>query len=203
MKKILLTAVAALAISVSASAAVTTATRDDGFGLHLSYPAIHTDKASTTVTTNKFIRFYVEEAIRNYESNRFDDVTMTYDVTFENDRYVSVVLHVLYQGKHLAHPENRDYGLIFDKRTGDRADLSSEVVFPSPASILKGLVNGEYKLTNSKGMPVSYDPSFKPMEMVNNFYLTKEGRLTMLYQRGEVAPYSEGALHVVLPIRFK
>jgi len=157
MKKILLGTLMALSLSLSASASVTTATQDDGFNLHLSYPAIHTDKASTTVTINKFIRLYTDEAIKAYRSNRYDEVSMHYETTFENDRYVSVILHVLYQGKYLAHPENYAYGLIFDKRTGDRADLSSEVIWPSPASILKGLSNKEYVLLNEQDQSVDYD----------------------------------------------
>lgn len=203
MKKILLGTLMALSLSLSASASVTTATQDDGFNLHLSYPAIHTDKASTTVTINKFIRLYTDEAIKTYRSNRYDEVSMHYETTFENDHYVSVVLHVLYQGKYLAHPESYAYGLIFDKRTGDRADLSSEVIWPSPASILKGLVNREYVLLNEQDQSIVYDSSFKPLRMVNNFYLTKDGHLALLYQPGDVAPFSHGALHVLLPILLK
>lgn len=203
MKKIIVSTMLAVAVSISASATVTNAVHDDGFGLHLSYPAIHTNKASTTTTLNKFIRFYVDDATRLYESNRYDDVSMTYNVTFENERYVSVVLRITCQGQHLAQPESYAYGLIFDKFIGDRADLSAETLFPSPSSILKSITNKEYSLQNDADVVVPYDSSFKPMEMVNNFYLTKDGHLAMMYQRGDVAPYSEGHLHVVLPIVFK
>ena len=57
LKKLVLCSILALSLTGAAQASVRDAVRDDGFGLHLTYPAIHTHKGSVNNTLNKFVRF--------------------------------------------------------------------------------------------------------------------------------------------------
>lgn len=201
LKKLILSSILALSVTGAAHAAVSDAVRDDGFGLHLTYPAIHTHKGSTMNTLNKFVRFYVDDAIRVYESNLYDEVYMNYDVTYEDKQYVSVLLSTTFQKRALAHPENREYAFILDKKTGERADLSRLV--PSRKELVKDLKAGKLVLLSGKNKKVLYDDSFVPEKDSDNYFLTKDGHIAVLYGRGELAPSYMGSTYVVLPATLK
>ena len=201
LKKLILSSILALSVTGAAHAAVSDAVRDDGFGLHLTYPAIHTHKGSTMNTLNKFVRFYVDDAIRVYESNIYDEVYMNYDVTYEDKQYVSVLLSTTFQKRALAHPENKEYAFILDKKTGERADLSRLV--PSRKELVKDLKAGKLVLLSGKNKKVLYDDSFVPEKDSDNYFLTKDGHIAVLYGRGELAPSYMGSTYVVLPATLK
>lgn len=201
LKKLILSSILALSVTGAAHAAVSDAVRDDGFGLHLTYPAIHTHKGSTMNTLNKFVRFYVDDAIRVYESNLYDEVYMNYDVTYEDKQYVSVLLSTTFQKRALAHPENREFAFILDKKTGERADLSRLV--PSRKELVKDLKAGKLVLLSGKNKKVLYDDSFVPEKDSDNYFLTKDGHIAVLYGRGELAPSYMGSTYVVLPATLK
>ena len=201
LKKLILSSILALSVTGAAHAAVSDAVRDDGFGLHLTYPAIHTHKGSTMNTLNKFVRFYVDDAIRVYESNLYDEVYMNYDVTYEDKQYVSVLLSTTFQKRALAHPENKEYAFILDKKTGERADLSRLV--PSRKELVKDLKAGKLVLLSGKNKKVLYDDSFVPEKDSDNYFLTKDGHIAVLYGRGELAPSYMGSTYVVLPATLK
>ena len=205
LKKLVLCSILALSLTGAAQAsvrdAVRDAVRDDGFGLHLTYPAIHTHKGSVNNTLNKFVRFYVDDAIRVYESNLYDEVYMNYDVTYENKQYVSVLLSTTFQKRALAHPENKEYAFILDKKTGEKADLSRLV--PSRKELVKDLKAGKLVLLSGKNKKVLYDDSFVPEKDSDNYFLTKDGHIAVLYGRGELAPSYMGSTYVVLPATLK
>lgn len=197
LKKLVLCSILALSLTGAAQASV----RDDGFGLHLTYPAIHTHKGSVNNTLNKFVRFYVDDAIRVYESNLYDEVYMNYDVTYEDKQYVSVLLSTTFQKRALAHPENKEYAFILDKKTGEKADLSRLV--PSRKELVKDLKAGKLLLLSGKNKKVLYDDSFVPEKDSDNYFLTKDGHIAVLYGRGELAPSYMGSTYVVLPATLK
>lgn len=205
LKKLVLCSILALSLTGAAQAsvrdAVRDAVRDDGFGLHLTYPAIHTHKGSVNNTLNKFVRFYVDDAIRVYESNLYDEVYMNYDVTYEDKQYVSVLLSTTFQKRALAHPENREFAFILDKKTGERADLSRLV--PRRKELVKDLKAGKLVLLSGKNKKVLYDDSFVPEKDSDNYFLTKDGHIAVLYGRGELAPSYMGSTYVVLPATLK
>lgn len=201
LKKLILSSILALSVTGAAHAAVSDAVRDDGFGLHLTYPAIHTHKGSTMNTLNKFVRFYVDDAIRVYEGNMYDEVYMNYDVTYEDARYVSVVISTTFQKHSLAHPENREYAFILDKKTGERADLSR--LLPNHKELVKALKEEKLVLLSGKNKKVLYDDSFMPEKASENYFLTKDGHVAILYDRGELAPSYMGSTYVVLPDTLK
>lgn len=201
LKKLVLCSILALSLTGAAQASVRDAVRDDGFGLHLTYPAIHTHKGSVNNTLNKFVRFYVDDAIRVYESNLYDEVYMNYDVTYEDKQYVSVLLSTTFQKRALAHPENKEYAFILDKKTGERADLSRLV--PSRKELVKDIKAGKLVLLSGKNKKVLYDDSFVPEKDSDNYFLTKDGHIAVLYGRGELAPSYMGSTYVVLPATLK
>ena len=126
---------------------------------------------------------------------------MNYDVTYEDKQYVSVLLSTTFQKRALAHPENKEYAFILDKKTGERADLSRLV--PSRKELVKDLKAGKLILLSGKNKKVLYDDSFVPEKDSDNYFLTKDGHIAVLYGRGELAPSYMGSTYVVLPATLK
>lgn len=203
IKNILLGTALSLVIPFAASAQVVDAVQVDGFGLSLKYPAIHTQKDTVDTVINKDIRMSIDNVKTNYEKNTYDNVAMDYVTTFENANYVSIITNTTYQSKKLAHPENIQETMIFDKTTGQRVDGSKLANVPTGKDLVSALAAGKLSLMNAQGQKIKYDSSFTPEKASTAYFLTKEGQLAVLYPQGELAPSSDGYTYVVVPTTIK
>ena len=201
IKQVVLGSLISLMIPMAASAQVVDALQVDGFGLALKYPAIHTEKSTVDNVINKDIRFTVNEAKAKYENNQYDTVLMDYVTSFENTRYVSGIIESTYQDPKLAHPITGAQGFIFDKTNGQRPDVKKLATIPTVDALTKGLASGTYKVQALNGSKFTYDASFKPEKVSQEYFLTKDGQVAALYQPGDLGPNAIGLTYVVLPTK--
>lgn len=199
MKKIFFALLAAAALPFAAQAQVVDAVQSDGFGLKLVYPAVHLENAEAQSMINKDIAEYVNGVKAKYTDHT--DVSMTYALKFEDKNYVSLVLSSTVTERGAANGESYDHGAVYSKSTGERLPLSRFVRIKKTDTLVKHLKKGGWKLYNGQGKAISFNPEFVPENLSEEFYLSDAGSLAVIYQQGELAPYSEGAVRVIMKRR--
>lgn len=195
MKKAILALLAAAVLPFAAQAQVVDAVQADGFGLRLVYPAVHVENAKAQEMINKDVAAYVDSVKAKYEGG--NEVSMNYAAKFEDKKYVSVVMSTSIMGPGAANPENFEHGVVYSKATGERMPLSAFVRVKNVNALVKNLKKGAWKLYNQEGKAVAFNAEFVPEKLSDEFYLADAKTVAVIYQQGDLAPYSEGATRVI------
>ncbi|WOL39282.1 hypothetical protein RAH42_09015 [Pyramidobacter sp. YE332] len=195
MKKAILALLAAAALPFAAQAQVVDAVQADGFGLKLVYPAVHVENAKVQEMINKDIAAYVDGMKAKYDAQ--NDVSMSYAAKFEDKKYVSLVMSASVMERGAANPENFEHGVVYSKVTGERVPLSAFVRVKSVNSLVKNLKKGAWKLYDQEGKAIAFNAEFVPEKLSDEFYLADAKTVAVIYQQGDLAPYSEGATRVI------
>lgn len=195
MKKAILALLAAAVLPFAAQAQVVDAVQADGFGLRLVYPAVHVENAKAQEMINKDVAAYVDSVKAKYEGG--NEVSMNYAAKFEDKKYVSVVMSTSIMEPGAANPENFEHGVVYSKATGERMPLSAFVRVKNVNALVKNLKKGAWKLYNQEGKAVAFNAEFVPEKLSDEFYLADAKTVAVIYQQGDLAPYSEGATRVI------
>lgn len=195
MKKAIFALLAAAALPFATQAQVVDAVQNDGFGLKLVYPAVHVENAKAQEAINRDIAAYVDSMKAKYEGQ--NEVSMNYATKFEDKKYVSLVMSTSVMAPGAAHPENFEHGAVYSKATGERMPLSAFVRVKSVKDLVKNLKKGAWKLYNQEGKALAFSAEFVPEKLSDEFYLADAKTVAVIYQQGDLAPYSEGAVRVI------
>ncbi|MDY6084115.1 MAG: hypothetical protein SPI25_02520 [Dialister sp.] len=199
MKK-LIAALLIAAAPLVASAQVTDAVTCDGFGLNLVYPAVHSQNVAAEDAINKDIKTHVRDLVSLYQDGTKKEVYMLYDRHYEDAKMVSFVMESVVMKPNMANAETHVWGATYDKRNGDLLPLSRFTKPISDVMVIKGLKEGTLSLYDLDGKKLKYDPFFKPVKTERSFFLLGKNKLGLLYQQGELAPYSDGATYVAVDL---
>lgn len=124
----------------------------------------------------------------------------SYYVTYQGKRYISGVYENTWMNNHMANPETKGSAFIYDKNKKRNATLAEVTDVITLTDMKKAIQNGKATLYNSEWKKLKLTERFFPEDMTKNFYLDKgkEG-VVLVFQPGDLAPYSEGVTYVVVP----
>ncbi len=127
----------------------------------------------------------------------------SYYVTYQGKRYISGVYENTWMNNHMANPETKVSAFIYDKNKKRNATLAEVTDVITLTDMKKAIQNGKATLYNSEWKKLKLTERFFPEDMTKNFYLDKgkEG-VVLVFQPGDLAPYSEGVTYVVVPFSY-
>lgn len=125
--------------------------------------------------------------------------TSSYVVTYQGKRYISGVYENTWMNNHMANPETKVSAFVYDKNKKCNATLAEVTNVTTLADMKKAIQDGKGTLYNSEWKKLELTEGFFPEEMTRNFYLDKEKEgVVLVFQPGDLAPYSEGVTYVVV-----
>lgn len=158
---------------------------------------------------NRKIKVKIESLLRDFNShlndvipNQYFSLDVNYD-TYNYDNIISFVFNIesFYGG---AHPDHEIWTISYDTKNNKVITIDS--LLKKYPNILNKLSDNAYNLlkNNPKLMESSYSKDMlidgtKPLkENFSNFAFTDKG-LIIFFQRYQIAPYSMGDFHVIIP----
>lgn len=206
LKQAIVTSMLVLSIPYVSQAAVSEGALKDGFGLDLAYPVAHESNKNVQNMINTDIGLFVKEAQKDYKPDTQDSRKMVYTVTLENNEELSVLLHCEKMTPALANPETVTYGIVYDKSTGKNIPLHVYTDIATVDQLKAALKKGDVKLYNGQHKKITWSGEFAPSQMTTQYYLTesKNGKnqtAWLVFQPGDLAPYSEGTTYVEVPVK--
>ena len=158
---------------------------------------------------NRKIKVKIERLLRDFNSHLNDVIPNQYfslDVNYDTYNYYNIISFVFniesfYGG---AHPDHEIWTISYDTKNNKVITIDS--LLKKYPNILNKLSNNAYNLlkNNPKLMESSYSKDMlidgtKPLkENFNSFAFTDKG-LIIFFQRYQIAPYSMGDFHVIIP----
>ena len=125
-KSYLLTAILGVGLmaGVSTASAYTGQGTMKGNDLDITYPIVFTQRPYAQRRINDDLYRLVKDTFDSYADKEFVSAYMDYEVTYEDDDVISLLIHVSRYPDKAAHNWNETYGLVYNKRTGSRIPLS-------------------------------------------------------------------------------
>lgn len=204
MKKTLFLAFAvALSIPVCAHAFINDAVQKDGFGLDLTYPSVHIEKAPhVQKTINSDILTFADRMKQEYGAPEEErEAYLDYSTTYINADVISVILDTYFSAPGDANGDSHSYGLVWNGNTGERMLLSDFVDIPTRRDFLAKLEDGTYRLRKTDGEDASFDETFAPDDLFSNFCVNDNKTVSLIYERGTFGPRCDGTLFIDIPMK--
>ena len=111
-KKLILLLIFILISSAQVFATIVSGHQED-INMRLDYPLVYLDDKTAQDKINTDIAQYVEEAKADYYNNGWHTVILKYDVKYEDDHILSIVLTRLRDGGG-AHPLDHYFGMVYN-----------------------------------------------------------------------------------------
>lgn len=128
--------------------------------------------------------------------------TTSYRVTYQGKRYISGVYENTWITSQMANPETKAFAYVYDKEKARNATLNELTDLTTLADMKKMIQNGKATLYSSTWEKLKLTEAFFPKNMTSEFYLDKEKNgMVLVFQPGDLAPYSEGVTYVVVEPR--
>ena len=153
------------------------------------YPKVIIENKSAEARINTDISRYIQ-ILRDYvkgDSNKIAE--MFYEVKYEDDSVISLVLDLEMGYKMAAHPSPHHYGLVYDKVTGERIPLYNYLKIN--ISDLKSMIPNHTYNVRDKALKVSYETVKRINYVPENYFLMGEGIVCPLFQTYELGAYSD------------
>lgn len=120
----------------------------------------------------------------------------------ESSPYLSVEIWDSWYRTGAAHGMSDIIGRVYDVKTGERKKVQDFVKL-DVARLDELLKDKTLKITmaNNEPLPMEYgdDEIWKVKYIPDNFFLTKDGSLVLLYQVYELGPFAVGPTYIVIP----
>lgn len=197
LKRFILPALVATFMSATiANAYVVEQTQVDG-NMKLSYPLVYESNQDVQHKINTDIASYVVAEKAYYESGAAQSVDLSYEVAYEDDDYLSIIL-TPYHYTGGAHGMYNRIGRVYNKHTGDVVPLSYFVHINSPMELTNGLRNNTLTLQSQTGsIEVMQNDIWNEVPYVSDSYaLRGNGNIDLIYQPYEMGPYAYGAMRI-------
>ena len=162
--------------------------KDVNYEMH--YPIVYTGDSVAEKKINTDLYQYIEKFRRDYHGGKFINGNFTYEVRFEDDNYISLILHD-YRWTGGAHGHTSYIGLVYNKRDGEKlplryfihlTDADFVTIFDFP------LYNRKNELLNLKAK-FSYKDC--PHKIPNNYFLKGNGIVALIFQPYQRAAHAE------------
>lgn len=128
--------------------------------------------------------------------------TTSYRATYQGKRYISGVYENTWMTSQMANPETKAFAYVYDKEKARNAALNELTDVTTLAGMKKMIQNGKAILYSSTWKKLKLTEAFFPPNMTSEFYLDKEKNgIVLVFQPGDLAPYSEGVTYVVVEPR--
>lgn len=178
-----------------AGATVETGT-DTKINYTMNYPLVYTKDPAAQEAINADIYTYIADFRAAYERGDFIDGSFSYEVKYEDDQVVSLVL-CEYKWTGGAHGMPDYIGLNYDKATGEKLPLSYFVRL-TPADRVQVLGFSIYNARDEILSDKELSEYRWDAELSTNYYLLGNGDLALIYQPYDLAPYAAGVTHIKL-----
>ena len=193
-KSYLLTAILGVGLmaGVSTASAYTGQGTMKGNDLDITYPIVFTQRPYAQRRINDDLYRLVKDTFDSYADKEFVSAYMDYEVTYEDDDVISLLIHVSRYPDKAAHNWNETYGLVYNKRTGSRIPLSHYVRIKDAAQLQKAL--------DEAGNPQTFykDDMFGVSELTDSYVLRKNGNIDLVYGPYGLGPYAAGTMTIPL-----
>lgn len=161
--------------------------------LSLEYPLVYTEQDSVQKRINTQIADKVYYLKDKYDSGRFYKAKMSYRVTYEDDKVISIVLKNVVTdsrflgGNHATY--SWDEGLVFNKESGEQIPRSFYIPIKSAMQLQRNLEGYILKEYDYSGKQVYYyNRSFPVKTISDNYYLGGNGFIYLIYGAGSIGP---------------
>lgn len=172
--------------------------------LKMTYPLVYVDNQQAQDKINTDIASYVYAAKaqfdiqskRNTDETRPTTLDMTYTVTYEDNDFVSLTLTpYLYTGG--AHGNYHQFGLVYNKHTGEAVPLSYFIHIKDGAQLQAALTQGLVTFSSQSTVITNSQEYPKDINFVSEDYiLNGNGSISLIYAPYELGPYSMGATRI-------
>lgn len=195
MKKIFLMSLLALMILTGTCGATEIKSANYKGDFQFNYPEVTTSSAIVNAKINQRIR----EEIKNFiasarEPNPSVTATTSYEIPYNGDKVLSVLLTEYVNYENSAHPLTYMRALNFDVKSGkpiNTVDLKKFSKKISPKDLTRKLK------AHAEHEGIALYPEFKELEKLpDDFYFDEKFHLHFIFQQYEVAPYAAGIIDV-------
>lgn len=195
MKKILLSLAVALTVTANALAAQQTVA-DKGPRYDYKYPVFTLENSKAATNINKDIQKLLKKSRDELKDTNMQHVGSSYNITFENDKYVSLTFTTTNYYRHAAHGMYYVHGLVYDKTTGKRVPYTDFIAEQKASQLRLDILSKKYPvyltdLVTPDDAPFLAD--WNDFHVSKDYILSEDGSaLYMIYQPYELDCYAAG-----------
>jgi hypothetical protein len=168
-----------------------------GVNYKLEYPIVYTDNEIAQNLINSDIAKYIDSFKSAFDDGRIMNGGISYKIKYEDDNVVSLTLtDFRYFGG--VHGYHTIHGLVYDKKTGERLPLTNYLNI-TPQQLRSSVSSGWAKILNSKEDTIKDSKLLRPITQIpEEYYLSGDGSISLIFQTYTLAPFSEGTLHITV-----
>lgn len=170
--------------------------------LNLKYPLVYVDNPIAQKSINTDIAVHVDKMRDLYYNKKMYKVNQWYKVTYEDDNVLSIVITSDWYNGRGVHGYHIKQGLVYDKNTGTRIPAYNYVKFKNDAQLKDLVGSGIVHVYNESGEKRVYPRDMFGLKNIkvknDNYALTGDGSLVMLYQPYELSMYANGVNMLLL-----
>lgn len=199
MKKILLSLAVALTVTANALAAHQTVA-DKGPRYDYKYPVFTLENAKAATNMNKDIQKLLKKSRDELKDTNMQHVGSSYEITFENDKYVSLKFTTSNYYRQAAHGMYYVHGLVYDKTTGKRVPYTDFIAEQKSSQLRLDILSKKYPVYLAD-LATPDDAPF--LADWNDFYVSKDyilsedgSALYLIYQPYDLDCYAAGPTFV-------
>lgn len=195
MKKILLSLIALFILIPSICFAYVDTGQQNYTNLELKYPIVYLKDEAIQNKINTDIANYVYNFKGQFDAGQFYSGKMSYEVKYEDDKYVSFTLKTYWYNPGAAHGMYTTYGLVYDKITGEKVPVSNFIPIKSTQQIELALNTNVLKLYNQSMKQIKNN--FSHVKRISiDYFLAGNGKIYLIYQPYELASFADGNTYI-------
>lgn len=121
-------------------------------------------------------------------------------ITWDDANYISGIRSSMHMENWMAHPKSCAEAYVYDKKMQRNVALKALTNITTISQMQQALQNGMAVLYNTHWEKIVPTKTFVPAVMTDQYYLDAgKDALILVFQPGDLAPYSEGVTYVVIP----
>lgn len=195
LKKALVLGAVGAMLAIPGYAKVVTGSQSDA-NLDLKYPLVYTDSAYAQQAINTDIANYVLKAKDMYYNQHVYQVSQNYNVTYEDNQVVSILLTTHYYNAGAIHGMYTTKGLVYNKVTGERIPLYNYIKIANADQLQVGVISGVLSFYNGAHKKVDLPRGWHVSYASDNYCLRGKGYIDLVYQPYQLGPFSYGTTYI-------
>ena len=167
------------------------------------YPIINVNNDGVNFIINRDIQSYIADMRAAIDSMPKTTASFHYKIYYNDSSVLSVGFREYRYYYHAAHGNYFIHNIVYDKKTGKKIS-SSDYINLTVTDLQKAINNGSASIWGGDGQAeLTPEQITSPTYVSQNYYLEKKsGKLFIgfIYPPYDLAPWSTGIIHIVLPI---
>lgn len=162
---------------------------DKQINYEMEYPIVYTNNKAAQDKINQDIYHYIAAFRDDFKAGKFYNGKFFYEVKFEDNDYVSLVITDYRFTRGAAHGGAKKIGVVYDKKTGRKLPLSHflKITLNDLLPIYRiNLYDGGGKKFSNAGFS-------DPKRVSEDYYLLGNGGIALIYREYELAAYAAGS----------